>query len=214
MQSIPVSGKGIHIICKGELPHGGRRKANVEMYQEGRYFIMTGNAASEYTDIVDCTESIKYLHAKYIGITTPKESFRGEIGQLDLDESQLIDIALKSKQGQAFSTLYNGFWQGLYPSQSEADLSFANMLAFWTGADKNKMDSIFRKSGLYRPKWDSRRSNSTYGNYILDKAIADCREVFTPGDGVADYGIVILDKKKIKRYSFDDTGNADRFVEI
>ena len=38
----------------------------MEMYSEGRYFIMTGNIASEYTEIVDCTESIKYLHAKYI----------------------------------------------------------------------------------------------------------------------------------------------------
>lgn len=208
-----LSGKGIHIICKGELPQGGRRKANVEMYSEGRYFIMTGNIASEYTDIVDCTESIKYLHAKYIG--TPMDSQKREINMsvnLDLDEHQILDIALKSKQGQAFNTLYQGFWQGLYPSQSEADLSFANMLAFWTNRDKFKMDSIFRKSGLFRPKWDSRRGSSTYGEYILNKAIADCREVFTPGSGIDDYGVIILDKK-IKRYAFDDTGNADRFVD-
>ena len=36
------SGKGIHIICKGTLPEGGRRKGKVEMYQDGRFFIMTG----------------------------------------------------------------------------------------------------------------------------------------------------------------------------
>lgn len=206
-----VSKTGIHIICKGELPEGARRKGNIEMYQSGRYFIMTGDIASEYTEILDCTEPVKYLHSKYLATSTIAHS--NEPIQLDLDEQQIIDIALKSKQGQAFSTLYNGFWQGLYPSQSEADLSFCNMLAFWTGADKNKMDSIFRKSGLYRPKWDSRRSNSTYGNYILDKSIADCRETFSPGSGVEDYGVIILDKKKIKRYAFDDTGNADRFVD-
>ncbi|MBS4538194.1 hypothetical protein GOQ27_06950 [Clostridium sp. D2Q-11] len=207
-----VSGNGIHIICKGNLPEGGRRKANVEMYQEGRYFIMTGNIASEYTEIVDCTENIKYLHAKYIGGITDKQTVRVENQvPLDIDEQKLIDIALKSKQGQAFNTLYRGFWDGLYPSQSEADLAFCNMLAFWTGRDKFKMDSIFRKSGLYRPKWDSKRGQSTYGNYMLDRAIADCREVFTPGDGVEDYGIIILDKN-IKRYAYDDTGNADRFV--
>ena len=208
-----LSGKGLHIICKGELPPGGRRKANVEMYQNGRYFIMTGSQASEYTDIVDCTESIKFLHAKYIGGSSSNNNSINAVGGLDLDEQQIIDIALKSKQGQAFSTLYNGFWQGLYPSQSEADLSFANMLAFWTGADKSKMDSIFRKSGLYRQKWDGKRNNSTYGNIVLDKAIADCGEVFSPGSGVEDYGVIILDKKKMRRYALDDTGNADRFVE-
>ena len=206
------SGKGIHILCKGKLPPGGRRKGQFEFYEYGRFFTMTGNIASEYTDIVDCTETVKYLHSKYIGVPVQPPSARQETIPLNLDESQLIDIALKSKQGQAFNTLYQGFWQGLYPSQSEADLAFANMLAFWTGRDKSKMDSIFRKSGLYRPKWDSRRGERTYGDYVLDSAIRDCREAFTPGSGVDDYEIIILDKK-VKKYAYDDTGNADRFVD-
>ena len=37
-----VSGNGIHIICEGKLPEGGRRKKNVEMYDTGRFFICTG----------------------------------------------------------------------------------------------------------------------------------------------------------------------------
>ncbi|WP_312907261.1 phage/plasmid primase, P4 family [Tissierella praeacuta] len=207
------SGKGIHIICKGKLPSGGRRKGNFEFYENGRFFTVTGDIASEYTEVIDCTETVKYLHSKYIGtpmVTQNRET--NNIGNLDLDEQQIIDIALKSKQGQAFNTLYQGFWEGLYPSQSEADLAFANMLAFWTGRDKFKMDSIFRKSGLFRPKWDSRRGERTYGDYVLDAAMRDCREVFTPGHGVEDYGVVILDKE-IKKYAFDDTGNADRFVD-
>lgn len=207
------SGKGIHIICKGKLPPGGRRKGNFEFYESGRFFTMTGNIASEYTEVVDCTETVKYLHSKYIGASAQYNTRHVAAPQpLDLDEQQIIEIALKSKQGQAFNTLFQGFWEGLYPSQSEADLAFANMLAFWTGRDKVKMDSIFRKSGLMRPKWDSKRGERTYGDYILDTAIRDCREVFTPGSGVDDYGIIILDNK-VKKYAFDDTGNADRFVD-
>lgn len=61
------SGNGIHIICKGSLPNGARRKGKVEMYDSGRYFIMTGNQIGGYSDVVDCTESIKSLHAKYLG---------------------------------------------------------------------------------------------------------------------------------------------------
>jgi putative DNA primase/helicase len=37
------SKKGIHIICKGKLPDGGRRKGNVEMYDSGRFFVIKGN---------------------------------------------------------------------------------------------------------------------------------------------------------------------------
>lgn len=207
------SGNGIHILCKGELPEGGRRKGQFEFYEKGRFFTVTGNIASEYKDLKDSTESVRYLHSKYIGSNeTINHSNKKTTRSLDLDEQQIIDIALKSKQGQAFNTLYSGFWEGLYPSQSEADLAFSNMLAFWTGRDKGKMNSIFKKSGLYRPKWDSRRGDSTYGDYILDKAIVDCGEVFTAGNGIEDYGITILDNKT-KRYALDDTGNADRFVE-
>ena len=40
-----MSGTGIHIIVKGEIPGTRRRKANVEMYQSGRFFAMTGDGA-------------------------------------------------------------------------------------------------------------------------------------------------------------------------
>jgi Uncharacterized conserved protein len=38
------SGNGVHIICKGKLPAGGRRKGNVEMYSEGRFFYHDGQS--------------------------------------------------------------------------------------------------------------------------------------------------------------------------
>ena len=56
------SGKGLHIICKGTLPEGGRRKGNVEMYQSGRFFIMTGKAAAKFGDVAKFTEYIKILN--------------------------------------------------------------------------------------------------------------------------------------------------------
>lgn len=209
------SGKGIHIICKGSLPEGGRRKGKVEMYSEGRFFIMTGKPAAEYANIADCTEAIKPLHAKYIGTNTPEEYHHIESVPMDLDEQQLVELALKSKQGQAFQTLLGGFWQGLYKSQSDADLAFCNMLAFWCGRDIGKMDRIFRSSGLMREKWDRPTGNSTYGQITLNKAIVGCREVFTPNCGIEDYGLVIgeQEQKPVKLYSFDDTGNAERFID-
>ena len=63
------SKRGIHIICKGKLPPGGRnsRRHRLEMYDSGRFFIMTGNCCTQYAEIRECTESIKPLHAKYFG---------------------------------------------------------------------------------------------------------------------------------------------------
>ena len=210
-----VSGKGIHIICKGELPRGGRRKANVEMYQEGRFFIMTACPASEYTEVKDCTNAIKPLHEKYIG----GESSKGvkQIQQLEIDDSEIIRLASQSNQGQAFRMLYSGQWQGWYPSQSEADMAFCNMLAFWCGCDHYKMDAIMRSSGLMRDKWDRKQSGTTYGVMVLNKAIRECREVYTPQQADDGYSVTIqgTEKPKIqKSYSLDDTGNAEWFLDM
>lgn len=212
------SGNGIHIICKGHLPEGGRRKGKVEMYQEGRFFIMTGNIAAEYAKIEDCTESIKLLHSKYIGNQEPIKTTSTTVLPLDLDNEKLIEIALKSKQGQAFDLLYHGSWEGFYSNQSDADMAFCNMLAFWCAKDKVRMDMIFRQSGLMRDKWDRRTGNSTYGEITLNKAISSCQNVFSPGSYQSssgtkeDFSIVIGEQPR-KFYSYDDTGNAKRFTD-
>ncbi|WP_316479515.1 phage NrS-1 polymerase family protein, partial [Enterococcus faecium] len=41
-----------------------------------------------------------------------------------------------------FKVFMNGGWEAFYSSQSEADMAFANDLAFWTGRDFEKMDEI------------------------------------------------------------------------
>lgn len=39
---VSPSGTGVHIIVRGTLPNGRRRKDDVEMYSTGRFFCMTG----------------------------------------------------------------------------------------------------------------------------------------------------------------------------
>jgi hypothetical protein len=50
------------------------------------------------------------------------------------------------------------------------------MLAFWFGRDKERMNRLFRQSKLHRKKWD----REDYRNWTLDKAIAECKEVYKP----------------------------------
>ena len=40
---ISASGTGIHIIIRGKVPGNQHRKGQIEIYDYGRYFIMTGN---------------------------------------------------------------------------------------------------------------------------------------------------------------------------
>lgn len=215
------SGAGIHIICKGKLPKGGRRKKHdfggFEMYEHGRFFVMTGDYCSEYVSIADCTESIKALHEKYIGggkEPTPRQLTAVSLNTAD----EIVRAAANAKNGNTFRSLYAGSIAG-YGSQSEADLALCNMLAFWTGCDADKMDAIFRQSGLMREKWDRKQSGSTYGALTIQKAIAGCHTVYTAPQAQPEFSVSIgsgagAEQGQERCYSFDDMGNAKRLVDL
>lgn len=218
---ISKSGTGLHIICKGQLPPGARRKGNVEMYSSGRYFIMTGNLYNEkYKEVNECTEQIKVLHSKYLPANTPKaETYQKQV-IVDLDDTEIIDKARESKGGHLFNLLFMGNWSGIYSSQSEADLALCNQLAFWTGRNAQQMDRIFRQSGLMRPKWDKKRGSDTYGNLTIGKAIANCTTVYEPrrNDGRTDLALAVFGKTGSDaavevKYDMTDTGNAHRLYD-
>lgn len=206
------SGNGIHIICRGSLPPSGRRRGNVEMYQDGRYFIMTGNDAAGYADIVECTEQIKPLHEKYIGGGREPTTGISLAPPVDMTDREILDAAFASKQGAMFRSLYNGDFDAFFGSQSEADLSFCNMLAFWCRRDEERMDRLFRSSGLMREKWDRKQAGSTYGRLTIAKAVKSCQRVYEPKP---EYGISIGRSEPPKRrdYTLDDMGNAARLTD-
>ena len=219
---ISTSGTGIHIICRGVLPDGARRKANVEMYQDGRYFIMTGNLKNpQYKEIVDCTNTVKILHQKYLyqerALYAPRE-----VTPVDMNDQEIIDKATNCRTGGAFSELYHGNWQGFYNSQSDADIALCNHLAFWTQRNEEQIDRIFRSSGLMRGKWDEMRGSCTYGEKTIARAIADCVEVYEPQPAADDTKIAVAvfnnkdskkENTKKKHYDQNDSGNAERMLD-
>ena len=73
------SGRGIHILLRGELPFKGRNNGSgVEMYSTARYFIVTGRQML-YHNIVTNQQAIDYLVNKYFP-ETEKDSGFGTVG--------------------------------------------------------------------------------------------------------------------------------------
>ena len=59
------SGRGFHILLKGELPFKGKNNLKgVEIYKAARYFIMTGDTIL-YHNIVESQDAIDYIVEKY-----------------------------------------------------------------------------------------------------------------------------------------------------
>ncbi len=101
-------------------------------------------------------------------------------GKTALTDSVIIEKAYAASNGDKFSKLFLGDHSD-YASQSEGDAAFCFYLAFWCNKDAAQMDRIFRKSGLYRPKWDEKHGEKTYGQMTIEKAIALCQDTYTPG---------------------------------
>ena len=180
------SGKGVHIICRGALPEGARRKGSVEMYDNGRFFAFTGNVINN-TLINERSLEVVPLWEKYVNVEKPKFEAkeksnyrpvnRGYFEELDLSDEEIIDIALNSASGDIFYKYYHdGDISMNNNDNSSADMSFCNMLAFWCNKDKAQMDRIFRHSALYREKWDEMRGKLTYGEITINTACNNVQE--------------------------------------
>lgn len=222
---VSPSGNGLHIIVKGKIPGSRRRKGNIEMYDSGRFFTMTGKNIGKYKDVTEVSEQVfKTIYNKYLPNNTIKypttNNYQENIH--NLSEIDVINEIYNSKQAKLFDDLMKGNYEPYYTSHSEADMALANILAFWCAKDYSQMDSIFRQSNLYRDKWDEKRKNSTYGEQTLFKAINEVNNIYTPKQEKEEnplrYALShIFDaEKKDKEYpirSYDDTGNADRFID-
>jgi hypothetical protein len=177
---ISPSGTGIHIIIKGKLPAGQRRKGKVEMYDSRRYFTMTGHCLPELPlTIEDRQTELEALHGEIFG--RPQAPPKDSRPHLELSDRELIDKAHQARNGGKFAKLWRGEWQGDYPSQSEATAALLNALVFYCGDDPARVDRLFRQSGLMRPKWDRPQTGSTWGAIEIQKAVSRATEFYNPG---------------------------------
>ena len=97
-----------------------------------------------------------------------------------LNDDQVIDHACRSESGEKFRALYEGRWEEGYDSQSDADMAFVSMLAFWCGNVEEQIDRIFRTSGLMRDKWDRMTGDATYGQITIRNAVSTNGTIYLP----------------------------------
>lgn len=218
------SGTGIHIIYKGEVHSDWKKKqgnalgenTDIEMYQTGRYFTVTGDVFDKYNSVAERENEAENVQNTYFTKKPVSKIQKTSFKPLSLSDDEILNAARNSRNGMLFSELYAGNWQSKYESQSEADMAFCSMLAFWFQKDAEKMDAIFRRSGLMRDKWNREQSGSTYGAITLQRAIDGCTNVYTPkAPDDKDFFITVKSSEpKQKHYTFDDTGNAQRFIDM
>lgn len=86
------SGTGVHGIGKGTLPPGGRKRGQIEVYDRGRFFTVTGDYVAGTTlDLEDHTAELAAWHATVFGESTnarKKTHARAKNSQHDMGRVQ------------------------------------------------------------------------------------------------------------------------------
>jgi len=184
---VSPSGTGYHVYVHGFVPDGGNRRDGVEMYDDARFFTVTG----DHVDTTPLTveqraDALRDAHAEYIRDDDGDDADGGGTGPdtdatdgVDMADDRLIETAKDAENGEKFARLWNGDTSG-YDSHSEADLALCSMLGFYAGGDPSRVDRLFRRSGLYRDKWDEDRGAKTYGERTIATALNGLSDVYDP----------------------------------
>lgn len=197
------SGTGLHIICTGTLPagHGTRNgQYGLECYSQARYVALTGYHA-QGSPSFPAQAQLNWLISfpgwssrPDTSCSTPSEWTASPAPEWNgtEDDGELIRRMLASRPSAASAMGNRATVQELwaadvdalsrcYPDArgydaSSADAALCSHLAFWTGKDCERMDRLFRLSGLVRDKWELR---TDYRQSTILKSVAMCRNVYS-----------------------------------
>lgn len=155
------SGTGIKIFTKAKLSCHGRKVGDIEIYDQARYFTVTGNVYGELPKEIPFQQAaVDQLLAEVFSNAYEKNNAIDKTTSLQGDEltrdeiDQIIKKARSAKNAEKFSKLFDGDYARYHKSHSEADAALCAMLAFYTNGNEFAINQIFRESNLYRPKWD------------------------------------------------------------
>lgn len=191
-----VSGEGIHIYGKCDFSKVPTEMKDDKLKLNRKYYTKNPNNGTElyiggltnrfavFTEDVIQNESLKEC-TNAILVTLNKDMLRDKpdphakreqlARQVTEQNAQIvIDGLLHQKNWEKFYQLFEEGDISTFGSQSEADLALCTMIAFRTGERPELIDSVFRKSALYREKWE----RDDYREDTIRKAIAGCHGKF------------------------------------
>lgn len=201
---VSLSGTGLHIIGRTTKPVDHAKKntlLGLELYTTKRFVALTGLNATGSCD-VDCTAALAAVVAQYFPPTVTgdwagwtHEAVPEYTGPEDDDElvRKAMGTAARSAAaafgGPGADVTFADLWEARvdplgrkWPHDhkpfdaSNADMALANMLAFWTGKNCERMERLMLGSALNREKWHSR---PTYLADTIVKACAFVQTVYT-----------------------------------
>jgi primase-polymerase (primpol)-like protein len=166
---VSVSGTGVHIIVRGQLPPGRRRVGQIETYDSGRYITVTGAVVDGYGSIRVDDGILAAWHADTFPAKAPTAPPTPTV-ECRLDDDVLLERIRNSKNGAAFIDLFDHEGASKYGgNKSSRDFALMSYLRFWTQGNTDQMERLFSQSVPgKREKW---RTRADYRQKTIENAL-------------------------------------------
>jgi len=170
-QEVSPSGTGYKVVGRASRIGGeiNFEKSSRTAWQGARFFAITG-VRPAYLDLPrDPLADLSHLIDAWFP-PTPEATSRREGYTLAAecsDDDLLVAAVANETTGDEFLALWRGETTAYGHDHSRADLALCCHLAFWTNYDAERIDRLFRLSGLMRPKWE----HASYRRATLGRAL-------------------------------------------
>ena len=120
---VSPSGTGVHILIRAKKPGDLCRKGRVECYAEKRFVAMTGRRLGKYSGKIETRQKeLDTFYREHLEAISQSGGERA-VSAVPVPEEKLVELLKHPKA----ASIYRGEHNGLYPSQSEADLALTDI---------------------------------------------------------------------------------------
>jgi putative DNA primase/helicase len=220
------SGKGLHIIIKGDIPVDGRKKGFIEMYKAKRYFTMTGNVYGELKPINEKSEQVMQIFNKYF---TNSVSVKATI-KADINKSYINTGKDYLSIGLAKDAVFKSLWDGEYQSEkctseSEKDLALMGKLLYWCSGNADAAIENFKDSPYAMAKDNKHTTKLERSDYLQRTALRAMQSLKSTAElddekfikkfskGTAEIQETLNNLQPHINYTYDDKGNGELFAD-
>jgi putative DNA primase/helicase len=183
---ISPSGKGLHIYVFAHDADTKRHRTKegfLEIYNEGRYFTVTGNVYGSRNTIENRSQELQSIHDEFLF----REKSKDLITKLAYIPMQSNEKEKFLQMGLSRDKVFQALWAGERKSSDESagDMALMNKLAYWCNADPESMIQAFLKSPYFAQKNEAHQKKCNRLDYLPNTAQKACDTAYSTA--AADY---------------------------
>jgi len=178
------SGAGLHVFVLApsvNIIRHRKKDSFLEIYNEGRYFTVTGEIRGDKRAIATRASELQSIHDKFLLSGEKQKVIHLPSPVSGGDHERFLRIGLE--RDKVFAALWHG--ERRYGNESADDIALMNKLAYWCDADPDAAVRTFLKSPHYDQKGEAHKKKCERMDYLPKTAKNACATVYSTA--IADY---------------------------